>query len=164
MGETVVHANRLRILVTGVDGDSGQGLVKALRMSRASMEIHGCDSSARGVGATFVTSLHVVPPASDGQAYVEQLDRICRRHRFDAVVPSTPVEIDALSGLALPPALPSGVPVICLPARYREIYDDKLRCYRGLESAVPLAPYADGSDPEAVRTLVDRCGFPLVVK
>ena len=29
-----MDAKKLRILVTGVDGDSGQGLVKALRMSR----------------------------------------------------------------------------------------------------------------------------------
>jgi len=159
-----VHAKRLRILVTGVDGDSGQGLVKALRMSRMPMEIHGCDSSARGVGATFVSSLYVVPSASEGATYVDQLDRICRRHRIDALVPSTPVEIDALCSLALPPELPSGVPVICLPALYRNIYDDKLLCYRALEHAVPLAPYADGANPGDVRSLVDRFGFPLVVK
>ncbi|RPH51252.1 MAG: ATP-grasp domain-containing protein, partial [Planctomycetota bacterium] len=60
--------------------------------------------------------------------------------------------------------LPSGVPVICLPAMYRNIYDDKLLCYRALERAVPLAPYADGADAADVRSLVDRCGFPLVVK
>jgi carbamoyl-phosphate synthase large subunit len=150
--------------VTGVDGDSGQGLVKALRMSRMPMEIHGCDASARGVGATFVSSLYVVPPASEGAVYVDQLDRICRRHHIHALIPSTPSEIDALCGLGLPPVLPSGVPVICLPALYRNIYDDKLLCYRALEGAVPLAPYADGSDSEAVRSLVDRFGFPLVVK
>jgi carbamoyl-phosphate synthase large subunit len=159
-----VEPKKLRILVTGVDGDSGQGLVKALRMSRLPLEIHGCDSSARGVGATFVGSLYVVPPASDGPIYVEQLDRICRLHHLHAVIPSTPSEIDALCGLALPPVLPSGVPVICLPACYRNTYDDKLLCYRALEGAVPLAAYADGSDAAAVNELIDCRGFPLVVK
>lgn len=151
---------RLRILVTGVDGDSGQGLVKALRMSRSPMEIHGCDVSGRGVGGTFVRSLHVVPPATAGAAYLERLDRICRKYRFDAVVPSTPVEIDALRG----EPLPSGVPVISLSPSYRDTYDDKLRCYRALEGAVPLAPYADGADREAVRRLIHHAGYPVIIK
>jgi len=151
---------RLRILVTGVDGDSGQGLVKALRLSRSPMELHGCDVSGRGVGGTFVRSLHVVPPASAGAAYVERLDRICRKYRFDAVVPSTPVEIDALRG----EPLPCGVPVISLSPSYRETYDDKLHCYRALEGAVPLAPYADGADRGAVTRLVQHQGYPVIVK
>lgn len=151
---------RLRILVTGVDGDSGQGLVKALRMSRSPMEIHGCDVSGRGVGGTFVRSLHVVPPATAGAAYLERLDRICRKYRFDAVVPSTPVEIDALRG----EPLPSGVPVISLSPSYRDTYDDKLRCYRALEGAVPLAPFADGADREAVRRLIHHAGYPVIIK
>ena len=124
------------------------------------MEIHGCDVSGRGVGGTFVKSLHVVPPASAEAAYVERLDRICRKHRFDAVVPSTPVEIDALRG----EPLPSGVPVISLSPSYRETYDDKLWCYRALEGAVPLAAYADGADREAVRRLIQHAGYPVIVK
>jgi carbamoyl-phosphate synthase large subunit len=156
----VAEFTRLKVLVTGVDGDSGQGLVKALRMSRSPMEIHGCDASGRGVGSTFVRSLHVVPPATAGAAYVERLDQICQRYGFDALVPSTPVEIDALQG----ETLPSGVPVISLAPSYREIYDDKLRCYRALEGAVPLAPFADGEDRQAVAQLVARHGYPAIVK
>ena len=160
----MAEMTRLRVLVTGVDGDSGQGLVKALRMSRTPMEIHGCDVAGAGVGGTFVDALHLVPPASAGDAYVDRLDRICDQYRIDAVVPSTPVEIDALCGLGDPPALPSDVPVVCLPALYREKYDDKLFCYRSLEGFVSLAPYADGTDPAAVKGLLERHGFPLIVK
>ncbi|HVE43135.1 MAG TPA: ATP-grasp domain-containing protein [Planctomycetota bacterium] len=155
---------RLRVLVTGVDGDSGQGLVKALRMSSSPMEIHGCDLSGGGVGGTFVDTLHLVPPASAGDPYVERLDRICGQYGVDAVVPSTPVEIDALCGRGNPPALPSGVPIVCLPDPYRKVFDDKLFCYQSLEGFVPLAPYADGSDPAAVQKIVERQGFPLIVK
>jgi carbamoyl-phosphate synthase large subunit len=133
-------------------------------MSPAPMEIHGCDVSGGGVGGTFVEALHRVPPASAGEPYVERLDRIATRFGLDAVVPSTPVEIDALSGLGSPPALPSGVPIVCLPDHYRRVFDDKLRCYRYLEGSVPLAPYADGSDSAAVKSLVEGHGFPLIVK
>jgi len=160
----VAEFSRLRVLVTGVDGDSGQGLVKALRVGRMPMEIHGCDVSGGGVGGTFVQSLHQVPPASAGEVYIAHLDRICLQYRFDAVVPSTPAEIDALCGRSFPPALPSGVPVVCLPASYRDVYDDKLFCYRALEEFVTLAPYADGTDLLAVGSLAKRHGFPLIVK
>ena len=39
----------LRLLVTAVQGDFGQGFVKALRLSHDAVEIHGCDASAGGV-------------------------------------------------------------------------------------------------------------------
>ncbi len=153
-----------RLLVTAVQGDFGQGFVKALRLSRAPLEIHGCDASGGGVGASFVTSFAVVPPASAGQSYVDRLDRLCGDLDVHAVIPGSPAEIDVLCRLSSPPALPSGVPVVCLDARYRDVFDDKLLCYRALEGKVELAPYADGADPEAVRLLIARHGFPVIVK
>jgi len=160
----VMRQDRLRILVTGVQGDSGQGFVKALRLSRMPMDLHGCDTVDVGLGTTFVRALHVVPPALDRENYVGRLDRICRRYRIDAVVPSNPAEIDALSGLSDPPALPCGVPVVCLSRSYRDVFDDKLAAYRFLGRHVALADYADGSEQEEVRGLVARQGFPIVVK
>ena len=154
----------LRLLVTAVQGDFGQGFVKALRLSRTPAEIHGCDASGDGIGAHFVDSFAVVPPASSGQTYVDRLDRLCASLQIHAVIPGSPAEIDALCRLSSPPALPSGVPVVCLDARYRDVFDDKLLCYRALEGKVDLAPYADGEDPEEVRLLVARHGFPLIVK
>jgi carbamoyl-phosphate synthase large subunit len=160
----VMKHDRLRILVTGVQGDSGQGLVKALRLSRTPMDLHGCDTADVGLGTTFVRSLHLVPPALAREDYIGRLDRICRRYRIDAVVPSNPAEIDALSNLSDPPALPCGVPVVCLTRSYRDVFDDKLAAYRFLGRHVALADYADGSEEEEVRDLVARQGFPVVVK
>jgi len=158
------RSSPLRLLVTGVNGDFGQGFVKALRLSRAPAEIHGCDASGSGVGSTFVDSFAVVPPAGAGEVYVHRLDRLCSQLGIDAVIPGSPPEIDVLCRLSSPPALPSGVPVVCLDSKYRDVYDDKLLCYRFLEGEVPLAPYADGEDEEAVRLLIERHGLPVIVK
>lgn len=158
------HSSPLRLLVTAVQSDFGQGFVKALRLSRAPAEIHGCDASGSGIGATFVDSFAIVPPASSGHTYVSRLDLLCGQMGIDAVVPGSPPEIDVLCRLSSPPALPSGVPVVCLDSQYRDVYDDKLFCYRALEGKVELAPYADGEDPEAVRLLIARHGFPVIVK
>jgi len=159
-----VAADPVRVLVTAVEGDFGQGFVKALKLSRTPLQIHGCDSQSGGIGACFVDSFESVPRASSGSAYVERIERICARHAIDAVVPGSPPEIDALCRLASPPALPSGVPVVCLSSAYRDVFDDKLLCFRALEGHVPLAPYADGADPSAVERLVAEHGFPLIVK
>ena len=158
-----MKTNRVRVLVTGVDGDSGQGLVKALRLSRSPMEVHGCDASGAGLGAAFVRAVHVVPPASRGAEYVDALDQLCRTLRLDAVVPSLPGEIDVLCKMESG-ALPCGVPVVCLSAAYRDVFDDKLRAYRVLDGFVPLAPYADGLDATSLRGLVEHAGYPLIVK
>jgi carbamoyl-phosphate synthase large subunit len=154
----------LRLLVTAVHGDFGQGFVKALRLGRAPSEIHGCDASRDGVGAAFVDSFAVVPPASSGADYVDSLDQLCANLGIHAVVPGSPAEIEVLCRLSSPPALPSGVPVVCLEAKYRDVFDDKLLCFRALEGKVDLAPFADGLDPESVRLLVARHGFPVIVK
>jgi len=154
----------LRLLVTAVQGDFGQGFVKALRLSHDAVEIHGCDASAGGVGGTFVDSLALVPPASSGKLYIDRLDRLCASLGIEAVIPGSPAEIDVLCRLSSPPALPSGVPVVCLDAGYRDVFDDKLLCYRALEGKLPLAPYADGADPDDVRRLIASRGFPVIVK
>jgi carbamoyl-phosphate synthase large subunit len=154
----------LQLLVTAVQGDFGQGFVKALRLSLEPAVIHGCDASGVGIGSTFVDSFSRVPSASSGQTYVDCLDQLCTKLDIDAVIPGSPAEIDALCRLSSPPALPTGVPVVCLDSRYRDVFDDKLLCYRALEGRVELAPYADGSDLEAVHTLIVRHGLPVIVK
>src|SRR4029079_18568872 len=119
------------------------------------MKAQGWYLRGGATGGTFVDTLHLVPPASAGEPYVAGLDRICSHYGIDAVLPSTPAEIDALCGRSSPPALPSGVPIVCLPEHYRNVYDDKLFCYQSLEGFVSLAPYADGTDAGAVKRLID---------
>jgi carbamoyl-phosphate synthase large subunit len=160
----MARSGPLRVLVTAVQGDFAQGFVKALRLRRPPLRIHGCDVAAAGVGAAFVDSFTLVPPASSGPAYVDRLDRLCATLKAQAVIPGSPVEIDALCRLGSPPALPSGVPVVCLDATYRDVYDDKLLCYRALEGRVELAPFADGADRDAAGRLASRQGYPLIVK
>jgi len=158
------RSSPLRLLVTAVQGDFGQGFVKALRLSREPAVIHGCDASGGGVGSTFVDSFSFVPPASSGQSYVDRLGQLCTSLGVDAVIPGSPAEIDVLCRLSSPPALPTGVPIVCLDSQYRDVFDDKLLCYRALEGQVELAPYADGSDSDAVRRLVGTHGLPVIVK
>lgn len=153
----------LRILVTGVEGDFGQALVKALRLCQDPLEIYGCDVEGAGIGSAFVDRFYQVPYA-DAADYLNVLDGICQSHEIQAVVPGSEQEIAVLSGLGSPPKLPGGAVVVCQEAAWIETYGDKLRCMEALEGKVELACFADGSDSEAVARLIAQVGFPVVVK
>ena len=76
--------------------------------------------------------------------------------------PRRPRSTSSAASASLPAAAvgrPGRLPAGGLPRRVRR---QAGCCYRSLEGAVPLAPFADGADPEAVRALAGRFGFPLI--
>ena len=152
-----------RVLVTGLGGDFGQALVKALRLSSPPVVCHGCDMDGAGIGRAFVESFHVVPRAEDPR-YVDALTGLCATLGINAVVPGSEQEIAVLSRLGRPPQLPGGAPVVCQDAGWIDTYGDKLACMRALSGTIALTPFADGTDREAVERLITEAGFPFVVK
>jgi carbamoyl-phosphate synthase large subunit len=157
-----MNRDPVRVLVTAVGGDLGQALIKALRISEAHFEIYGCDADSSGVGAAFVSRFEVVPAASDSIAYVSAIDELCRRLGIDAVVPASEAEILALAQTGAP--LPCGAVVVCQPWTWLQEFGDKLTCMQALQGHLSLAAFADGSDRKGCARLVDRVGFPVVVK
>jgi len=153
----------LTILVTGVGGDLGQALVKALRLMPESPRIVGCDVEAGTIGAAFVDEYEVVPPAS-ADGYLDALDGICQDTGVQVVVPGSEPEIEELSKEGDPLQLPAGIPVACQAQKWRKRYGDKLKCMEALNGAVELAPFADGTDFAAVDRMLKRSGFPVIVK
>jgi carbamoyl-phosphate synthase large subunit len=153
-----------RVLVTAVGGDLGQAVVKALRLSDFVAEIHGCDADDLDYARALVDGYFRAPPASEGDRYVRQLDAVCRERSLHAIVPASDPEIIALAHLAPRGTLPCGARVVCQDPDWLDTYGDKLTCMRSLEGKVPLAPFADGGDRDALAELVASAGFPLHVK
>lgn len=154
----------VKVLVTAVGGDLGQALVKALRLCRQPVEVHGCDADRDSVGAAFVDSYHCVPFASATADYIQTLDHLCRSQEIQIVVPGSEAEIYVLSRLGSSPSLPCGAHVICHGGPWIDTYGDKLDCMRALDGKIELPFFAAGDDEETVNRLVARTGFPVVVK
>jgi carbamoyl-phosphate synthase large subunit len=152
-----------RVLVTAVGGDFGQAVIKALRLSEVPLEIHGCDPDPLAIGQAFVDGYAPVPFAHDA-SYLDAIDRTCRAHQLDAVIPASEPEIAVLGALEPVMRLPCGAAVVCQPKSWVDRFGDKLLAMTALQPHVALAPFADGADTGAVARLRASAGFPLVVK
>jgi len=152
----------IRVLISAVDGDVGQAIVKSLRISGRSFCCHGCDMVDNEIGKLFVDSFHLVPSAKDNK-YLQTINTLAIDLGIDAFIPASEQEITILNELT-GKQLPCGIPIICQDSRIISMFGDKLACMRALDGKVSIACYADGHDIEAVKHLVDAIGFPLIVK
>jgi carbamoyl-phosphate synthase large subunit len=158
-----LNRKKTKILITAVEGDVGEALVKSLKLEKNKYICHGCDIKNQDLGSRLVRSFHILPPATHPD-YLKNLEDLCCSLEVDAVIPSSEAEIRVLSHCGNPPRLPSGIPVICQESLFFERYSDKLTTMEDLSGIVDLAPFANGSNRSAVDELVIRHGFPLIIK
>lgn len=156
-------AKRLRILITGMGGDLGQAMAKALRLMDISVEIIGTDAGIRSTCGMFADRSYSLPPASAAE-YGDAMAQLVSREDVAAVVPGSEAEILALARLAHEGRLGFSCPLVCLPYDHLQTFGDKLRCFGHLADSVRLPAFADGLDRLAVEVLVTATGFPCVVK
>lgn len=83
--------NMLRVLVTGLGGDIGQGIAKCLR-DRPDVRIIGCDIDRDAGGAEFVDVFIPAPYASEKQ-YVAFIDGCIRKFGIASIFPASDPEI-----------------------------------------------------------------------
>jgi len=154
---------RRQVLITGLGGDLGQALVKALRLSASSFQIHGSDINNDLVGRAAVDDFHILP-AADKEEYVAELECLCKCQDIEAIIPGSEPELLKLSGICENSALPIGIPIVALPGKWVKRLGDKLSCMRFLDGKIPLAGYADGTNESELDSLLEGCDAPLVVK
>jgi len=155
--------NSYDILITAVGGDLGQAIVKSLCLSKKNITCHGTDADPKSTGRVFVKTFHVLPLSKDPD-YLNCLDKLAVKLKVKAVIPGSEQEIFTLSQQGIPPKLPSGIPIVCHDFKFLEIFGDKLSCMKALSGVVNLVPFADGFSKKDIDNLIEKSGFPLVVK
>lgn len=156
-------SQEIRVWVTGILGDLGQAVLKALRLSSRCIQFYGSDMSNRGTGHAFVENFYTLPHANDSN-YLSCLNDFCQEFNISVVIPASEPEIYILSRLGDPPQLPCGVPILCQNHSFIDRYGDKLKCMEALSEEIELAPFADGQNLDLVNQMISEYGFPVVVK
>ncbi|KAA0676209.1 ATP-grasp domain-containing protein [Roseomonas genomospecies 6] len=157
-------AGRLRILVTGVGGNVGQGILKALARSRLASHVVGTDCNPLGAGLYAVDRGYVVP-RTDDPAFLDSITGILRNERIDLVFAAADVETLPLARLRARIEDATGAIVLVPAADLVEQCHDKwltAQCFARLDIAHPETVRAD--DRNGVAALLERFGPPLVVK
>jgi len=155
------RGRRLKVLVTGAGALLGQGVIRVLNESTLGAYIIAVDPSPLAPGLYWADEAHLVPMAKDPE-YFEQMRALLARVRPDAVLLGTDVELETFARHRLELESEIGCKVVVSSERVVGIADDKYLTYLFLKENG--FPHPESCLPGEEDALIDRIGFPLVVK
>lgn len=154
----------LNVLVLGVGGNVGQSIQKALALAETPTRIVAACIGATSAGL-YMADVGYISPLADAPEFVPWLLELCERERIDAVMSGSEVVLGALAAAAGEIRERTGAFCVVSSPAVLAIGRDKLRTCEWLQRAgLPVPGFADCADPQAVRSLVESCGFPLIAK
>ena len=86
----------MKILVTGIAGDIGNGIGRILRDSGSTTKLIGCDIHSQHMGQFVFDACKLVPKANQPD-YIEELLKIAKEYQVDAILPTSEAELRYLA-------------------------------------------------------------------
>jgi carbamoyl-phosphate synthase large subunit len=151
----------MKIMVTGAGALLGQGIIHSLRRSSLKPCIVAVDPSPLAAGLYWADRAHLVPMAT-APAYDGRIRVLLEEERPDAVLVGTDVELAYFASRRKEFEFLYRSHIVVSDARVVEIADDKWLTFCFLREQGFPAP--DSALPADAAALVQRVGFPLVVK
>lgn len=152
----------VRVLVTGAGALLGQGVIRSLLNARAaSFEVIAADPSPLSAGLYWANERYLIPKAAD-PCFIRSVETVIAKTRPDLVIPGTDVELMALARERHRLEREYKTHVLVSAPEVIRIADDKYETFEFFQSHGFSPP--DSCLPGAEASLVDRVGFPLVVK
>lgn len=151
----------MKVLVTGAGLLLGQGIIRSLMESTLEAEIVAADPFSLSAGLYWVPNRRLIPLATDPE-YVSRFETILDTERPDAVLIGTDLELSAHSAHKDAWDHRFGTNIVVSSPRVVRIADDKYLTYEFLKSNGFDAP--DSCLPGEEKELIERVGFPLIVK
>lgn len=151
----------MKVLITGAGAVLGQGMMRSLLESSLKPQLVAVDPSPLAVGLYWTEHRHLVPMASDPR-YVERMEQLLDNERPDAVLVGTDVELGLFATRRLDWEARFKTKIVVSDSRVVEIADDKYLTFEFLRSRG--FPVPDSCLPAEHANLVERVGFPLIVK
>jgi carbamoyl-phosphate synthase large subunit len=151
----------VKVLVTGAGALLGQGIIRSLMESALSPVIVAADPSPLSAGLYWTHHRHLIPLARD-PAYVQAFENVLDRERPDVVIPGTDFELLLFAENRARWEARFGTHVIVSNPDVVRIANDKYLTYRFFRDHGFTAP--DSCLPGGESALIERVGFPLIVK
>jgi carbamoyl-phosphate synthase large subunit len=156
----------LTVLVTGVGAPVGVSIFKALRQSQMEPRIVATDANVMSVGLFRADAAYVLPHATTDEAgYLRRLQEICADERVSMVCFGSEIEMPRVAPHIRDIERATGSKLILNDPRHLEVFMDKWAMVRLLrDRGLPVPDSVLATDPDAVRELLARHDFPLVLK
>lgn len=151
----------MKVMVTGAGALLGQGIIRSLLASKLSPEIVALDPSPLAAGLYWVPHRALIPMAKD-PAYLPRIEALLAEHRPDVLMVGTDVELMLFAEHRERLEAKYETHVVVSSPRVVAIADDKWLTYQFFRENGFLAP--DSALPGGEEALIERVGFPLVVK
>lgn len=139
----------MKILVTGIAGDIGNGIGRILRDSGATSQLVGCDIHSQHMGQFVFDSCELVPRAN-AQGYIQTLVELAKKYELDAIIPTSEPELRFFLGRGISGQL-EGIPLIMANTEAMRVGFDKLETARFLANQdlpYPWTVTASDNDPK----------------
>ena len=155
---------RQRVLITGIGGNVGQGVLKALRASARSFHIVGIDMEALSAGFSLVDRYYQTPRTGAG-GFRDALAAIARKEELEAVYVCSPPELEYFASRKEELERELGLSIFVNPLDVVHTGSDKLKTADFLRDAgFPFPETVLAIDDEGGRRLLEKYGFPLFAK
>ncbi len=90
---------RKTVLLTGIGGNTAQGIARSLLHHSGEFRLIGTDSDKFNLrlGSKYVSKAYLVPKARHVEDYIDELNRIVRQESVDLIIPSPDIEVYTVS-------------------------------------------------------------------
>lgn len=155
---------KVNVLITGVGGNLGQFIFKALQHSNYEYKVVGCDYSCNALGLFQTDIGYVVPPANSAN-YIEKIMEICLNEEIHIIMAGGMVELRLLSKNRELIKEKTNAFVVSSDIDKLRIMEDKWNLVQFLEESGFDYPHSIlSSQTDQIKNFVATYNFPLVVK
>ena len=149
-----------RVLITGIGGNVGQGVLKALRAGRESYHIVGIDMEPLSAGFSLVDKYYQTPRTGDAR-FQQAFEVIIRDEGIEAVYVCSPTELEFFASHKNE----LGATVLVNPLPVVLIGSDKLKTAEFLrDNGFCFPETVLATDSDGFEALIAKHGLPVIVK
>lgn len=153
-----------RVLITGIGGNVGQGVLKALRAGRESYHIVGIDMEPLSAGFSLVDKYYQTPRTGDA-AFQKAFERIVRDEKIEAVYVCSPGELEFFASHKDELERELHITVLVNPLPVVRTGSDKLKTAEFLrDNGFGYPETVEATDDNGVEQLIAKHGLPVIAK